>query len=56
MGRLETEVIKPEKCPECGSIFIDYQNGALRCLVKKCNYVFTKKEKIVNNKKIMEYN
>ena len=52
---LETEIIKPEKCPECRNIFIDYQNRALRCLVKKCNYVFTKIEKTVNNKKIIIY-
>ena len=55
MSGLETEVIKPEKCPECGSIFIDYHNKELKCLVKSCGYVFKPKISSKNNQKIIIY-
>lgn len=41
MNKTPNAINKPENYPKCGSIFIDYQNGRLRCLVKKCSYTFS---------------
>jgi len=55
-SKVETEKVRPEKCPQCGSIFVDWDRygKVYRCLVKDCNYVFREINKKVV-KKIVRY-